>query len=154
VQSGKQWTGAWADYDSVVQVTRKARGGSGKIRSPERTQRTQRRKSHRNQTWCVREPERFKMTLGCQEEQAFATSWKQRRVATAVKLLGHPHEELGEGSKALEVRATPQEDQQCQPTRTHESSQRLSHQPKSIHRLVQGHQHICSRRLPCLSSVG
>jgi hypothetical protein len=46
------------------------------------------------------------------------------------------------------------EDQQCQLTWTPGSSQRLSHQLKSIHGLVQGPWHICSRGLPCLASVG
>jgi hypothetical protein len=45
-------------------------------------------------------------------------------------------EVLGEGLKALKVMATPQEDQQCQLTWTTGSSQRLSYQPKNIHRLV------------------
>jgi hypothetical protein len=35
-----------------------------------------------------------------------------------------------------------------------QSPQRLSHQPKNIYRLVKGSQHIHSRGLPCLASLG
>ena len=44
-----------------------------------------------------------------------------------------PMEELGEGLKELKRMAISQEDQQCQLTWTPGSSQRLRHQPKSIH---------------------
>jgi len=44
-------------------------------------------------------------------------------------------EELGEGLKELKGMATPPEEQQYQLTQTPQSSQRLSHQPESIHRL-------------------
>jgi hypothetical protein len=47
---------------------------------------------------------------------------------------------------------TPQEDQEWQLTWIPGSSQRLSHQPKSIPGLVWGSWHICSRGLPCLAS--
>ena len=43
--------------------------------------------------------------------------------------------ELGEGLKNSEVIGSPQEDQQSQLTWTFGDSQRLSHQPKSIHGL-------------------
>jgi hypothetical protein len=54
-------------------------------------------------------------------------------------------EELREGLKALKGIGTPQEDQQCQLTWTLGSSQRLSYQPKSIHRLDLGPWHRRSR---------
>lgn len=55
-------------------------------------------------------------------------------------------EELEEGLKALKGMGTPQEDQQSQLIWTPGSSGRLSHQPKNIHGLEWGPQHICSRR--------
>ena len=58
-------------------------------------------------------------------------------------------EEFGEGLKELKGMAIPQEDQHCQLTQTPGSSQKRSHQTKSIRRLVQGPQHVYSRRLPC-----
>ena len=70
---------------------------------------------------------------------------------------GIPMEEWEEelkGLKGLNRMTTPQEDQQCQLTQTLGSSQRLSHQPKSIHRLVHGPWCIWGRGLPCLASVG
>jgi hypothetical protein len=36
---------------------------------------------------------------------------------------------------------------------THQCSQGLNHQPKSIHGLVLGLWYICTRGLPCLASV-
>ena len=62
-------------------------------------------------------------------------------------------EELGEGLKELKGMATPQEDQQCQLTRTPGSSQGLSHQPESIHGLVMAHSTYVAH-MPCLTSVG
>ena len=47
-----------------------------------------------------------------------------------------------------------QEDQQLQLIQTPGTSQRLSHQPKSIQGLIQGPQHIFSRGLPCLALIG
>jgi hypothetical protein len=64
-----------------------------------------------------------------------------------------PIEELGKGSKELKGKETLSEDQQSQLTWTPQSTQRLNHQPKSIHELVCGPWHICSRGLPCLVSV-
>jgi hypothetical protein len=63
-------------------------------------------------------------------------------------------EEIGEGLKELKGMATPEEEQQCHLTWTPGSSQRLSHQPKNIHGLVHGAQHLCNRGVPCLASVG
>lgn len=50
--------------------------------------------------------------------------------------------------------ATPQEGLQCQLTWIRGSSQRLSDHPKSMHRLVQGQEHIYHRGLPHLASAG
>jgi hypothetical protein len=50
--------------------------------------------------------------------------------------------------------ATSYKEQQYQLTQTPQSSQRLSHKPKSIHELVRGPWHLCSRGLLCLASVG
>jgi len=61
-------------------------------------------------------------------------------------------EELGEVLKALDEMVTPQEEQQCQVTWAPGSFQRSSHQPKSIHRLFQGPQHMRSRVMPHLVS--
>jgi hypothetical protein len=51
---------------------------------------------------------------------------------------GMSMEELEEGLKEQKGMATPKEDQQYQLTWMPGSSPRLSHQPKSIHRLVRG----------------
>jgi hypothetical protein len=48
----------------------------------------------------------------------------------------NPVQELEEGLKTLKEETTPQEDQESQQIWTPQSSQRLSHQPKSVHRLV------------------
>jgi hypothetical protein len=74
-------------------------------------------------------------------------------------LVGHQWEErplvnTEEELMEMKGRDTPQEDQRSQLTWTLGSSQRLRHQPGSIHRLVPGLQHICSRGLPGLASVG
>ena len=61
-------------------------------------------------------------------------------------------EELEEGLKGLKGMGTPQEDQQSQLTWTPGSSQRLSHQPKSIYKMGIGAWHVCSRngtQSPC-----
>ena len=63
-------------------------------------------------------------------------------------------EELGEGMKEPKGMATTQEEQQCQLTWTPGSSQRLCHQPKSIHVLVPWPLAYMSRGLPCLASMG
>ena len=77
------------------------------------------------------------------------------QIQPSIKLsLGTLMGELGEGLKELKGMATPLEDQQYQITWTSGSSQRLSHKPKSIHRLVLGPQSICSRELLCLASLG
>jgi hypothetical protein len=62
--------------------------------------------------------------------------------------------ELEERLKELKGRVTPQEGQQFQLTWTPGGSQRLSHQPGSIHRLVRGPPHLYSTGLPGLTSVG
>jgi hypothetical protein len=62
--------------------------------------------------------------------------------------------QMGEGLKELKGIAIPQENQQCQLTWTPGSSWIVSHQPKSIHGLVHGPQHTCSRELPCLALMG
>lgn len=68
-------------------------------------------------------------------------------------------EELGKGSKTQKQMGTPHEDQQSQQIWTPGSSQNLSNQLKSIHRLEQGPRHIWSRQvaqspwLLCLASV-
>jgi hypothetical protein len=61
-------------------------------------------------------------------------------------------EELGEGLKDLNRDGKPI----GWPTGSSilGNSQRLSHQPKSTHGLVQGSRNICSKRLPCQTSVG
>ena len=58
---------------------------------------------------------------------------------------GTPLKEIGEGLKELKRLATLKEYQQYQVTSTLGKSQRLTHQPNRIHRLV---------HYPCLSSVG
>jgi hypothetical protein len=55
--------------------------------------------------------------------------------------------------EGTEVDSNPIEKNRGQLAWTPGISQRLSHHPKSIHRLVQGPWHICSRGLPCLASV-
>ena len=73
-------------------------------------------------------------------------------------MLGTPVDELEEGWKDLKQMATPQEEQYSQVMGISGSSQRVRHQPKSIYRLVRiphpPTQHICSKWMPSLVSVG
>jgi hypothetical protein len=63
---------------------------------------------------------------------------KQMQIQAGIgKSLWTPMEGLDEGLKELKGIATSYEDQQCQLTQTSGSFQRLNHQPKSIHGLVQ-----------------
>jgi len=63
-------------------------------------------------------------------------------------------EELEKILKELKEFATPQEEQQYQPTRPHQCSQGLNHQPMSTHGVNHGSSHICSRGWHCPASIG
>ena len=104
------------------------------------------------------------LCYACQQESSIVALWevvlcswlRQMRTSTEKHwmMVGTIMEDLGEGLQALKDIETPQEDQQCQLTWTPMRSQRLSHQLKSIYGLVWDPQHMCSRGLLCLASVG
>lgn len=93
----------------------------------------------------------------CRQEPNIAVLWEalpaaewdrwqiQIRTAHHWTENGDPMKELEEGLKELKRSVTPEEDQQCQLTRTPQSSQRPSLQPRSIYGLVHDPQHICRR---------
>jgi len=62
-------------------------------------------------------------------------------------------EEIEKGLKEPKEFATLKEEQQYQPTRPHQSSQGLNHQPMSTHRGTCGSSHICSRGWHCPESI-
>jgi len=69
--------------------------------------------------------------------------------------MGSPMEELEKGLKEMKGFATPQEEQQYQPTRhTPQSSQGINHQPKSTHGWIHGSSCTCSRGWHCQTSMG
>jgi hypothetical protein len=94
-------------------------------------------------------------SMAALQEAQQAADWDRCRYLhpTTVLKSGTFVLELGKSWKKLRRRTTPQEDQQSQLTWTSGSSQRLSHQPGSIHGLVRGPWHICSKGLPYLASV-
>jgi len=63
-------------------------------------------------------------------------------------------EELEKGLKVLKGFATPQEEQQYQPTTTHQNYQVANYQLMSTHGGIHGSSHMCSRRWHCPSSIG
>ena len=63
-------------------------------------------------------------------------------------------EKLEKGLKELKGFAAPYVEQQYETSRTPQSSQELSHQPKSTHGRTHGSNLICGRGWPCQTSMG
>lgn len=85
--------------------------------------------------------------VSCRQEPSMVVLWETLLSSWLTQGSKTPMEELWEGLKALKEIGTPQGDQQCQLTWTPGSSQRLSYQPTSIHKLVWSSSNISSREL-------
>ena len=87
---------------------------------------------------CQRQPDRILASLSSERLHPAEDGNRCRDPQPNIRWCSSLVEELREGLRDLKRTGTPQEDQQSQLTWTLRGSQRLNHQPKSMHGLDQG----------------